>query len=269
MRVFAVSDIHTDFKKNLRTIENISTADFKNDLLILAGDVADRLETIDHTLSILRSRFSRVFYVPGNHELWVRGTGLDSLEKFTRVLELCQRLGVETTAAKLNGFWIVPLLSWYESRFDIEPNERAEDLDGWADFRYCRWPESIEEVSDYFAAMNRPAIRPYDAAVISFSHFLPRSELLPPKRHLRFKGLPKVAGCVSIEAQVREIGSRVHVFGHSHINYDCVIDGIRYVQNALSYPKEQRIPRSPMKLVWDSEAEMAKIDAVLGMTGVI
>jgi predicted phosphodiesterase len=265
MRVFAMSDIHTDFKQNLTIIENLSLSDFKGDILILAGDVADKLDTIHHSLSILRERFDRIFYVPGNHELWVRGSGMDSLEKFNRVLELSHQLDIETAPAKLNGLWIVPLLSWYESSFDIDPQDN--DLSGWADFRHCKWPQNIEKVSQHFMEMNRSVIHSYDAPVISFSHFLPRSELLPPKRHLRFKGLPKVSGSVSIEAQVREIGSRVHVFGHSHINYDCVIDGIRYVQNALSYPKEQRLHRSPVKMVWDSEIEIDRLNPMLGMAG--
>ena len=30
------------------------------------------------------------------------------------------------------------------------------------------------------------------------------------------------------------------LFGHCHINADCVIEGIRYVQNALKYPRERQ-----------------------------
>jgi hypothetical protein len=79
--------------------------------------------------------------------------------------------------------------------------------------------------------------------VISFSHFLPRRDLLPAPERLKFKGLPQVAGCTALEGQIRRLKSAVHVFGHSHILCDRVIDGIRYVQNPLRYPRErQRLP---------------------------
>jgi hypothetical protein len=113
--------------------------------------------------------------------------------------------------------------------------------------------------------MNEPNITSYDGPVISFSHFLPRPELLPPRRNLRFKGLPKVAGCTSIDGQIRRLNSKLHVFGHSHINYDCVIEGVRYVQNALAYPNEHRRERTPIKLIWHSEELDRKLEPGFGM----
>lgn len=265
MRVFAVSDIHTDFKKNWALIARLSDSEFQNDALILAGDVADRLETIRNTLSLLRSKFKRVFYVPGNHELWVRGERFDSLEKFSLIVELCAELGIDTRPACMAGLWVVPLLSWYESRFDVEPNGDDTGLESWGDFRFCRWPGEIGVLSDHFTRMNEPDIKAYNGPVISFSHFLPRPELLPPKRNLRFKGLPKVAGSTSVEDQIRRLGSVVHVFGHSHINYDCVIDGVRYVQNALAYPNERWYPRDAIKQIWDSDGPPQRLEPGFGM----
>ena len=42
MRVIALSDVHTDHPDNLRWIEELSSSDYTEDLLILAGDVAER-----------------------------------------------------------------------------------------------------------------------------------------------------------------------------------------------------------------------------------
>ncbi|HYW08298.1 MAG TPA: hypothetical protein VE913_15175, partial [Longimicrobium sp.] len=53
---------------------------------------------------------------------------------------------------------------------------------------------------------------------------------------LRFKGLPAVAGSLGIEAQIRRLGSAVHVFGHTHIPVDRVIDSVRYVQHYFRPP---------------------------------
>jgi acetolactate synthase regulatory subunit len=40
-------------------------------------------------------------------------------------------------------------------------------------------------------------------------------------------------------SQVKALNSTVHLFGHSHINCQRVVDGTRYVQAALGYEREQ------------------------------
>lgn len=251
MRIFAVSDLHTDFAENRALLERLPRGEHVRDVLVLAGDIADRLEVVEWTLRLLRGRFARVFYTPGNHELWSRDGECDSVEKFQRVVELCARLGVETAPGREAGVWVVPLFSWYEAGGGDAG--APEGLEAWADFYFCRWPEDARPPSDFFLALNEPRVREYDGPVVSLSHFLPRADLLPPAEHLRFKRLAEVAVCAPLDAQIRRLGSAVHVFGHSHINRDLEIEGVRYVQHALRYPRERDRRAEVFKLVWDEE----------------
>lgn len=250
MRVYAISDLHADFGANRLLLDRLSAARYEADALLVAGDVADDLKTIGDALALLRPRFGQVFFTPGNHELWVRRDEYDSIEKLFRVLELCERLDVKTGPFRLEGVWVVPLFSWYCADFDPEPVAEDSQLEGWADFHFCRWPAGVASPAEYLLRMNEPRVKNYDAPVISFSHFLPRRDLLPPTDRLRFKGLPKVSGCRALEQQIRRMGSRTHVFGHSHINCDKLIDGVRYVQNALRYPRERDNSTFDLKVVW-------------------
>ncbi|MGH9916018.1 MAG: metallophosphoesterase family protein [Pyrinomonadaceae bacterium] len=259
MRIFAISDLHTDFEVNYRLLDRLSTSDYKNDVLVVAGDISHRMNVIKDTLSLLCSIFSKIVYVPGNHELWVRADEVDSIEKLHRVIELCEALGVDTKPSRAGDLWIVPLFSWYDTAFDTDGDDDTAELTGWVDYYLCKWPMGIDSVSQFFMEMNRPNIKRYDAPVLSLSHFLPRRDLLPSTSQLRFKGLPKVAGSSVLEEQIRKLQSSVHVFGHSHIDCDKVIDGIRYVQNALKYPKERQKEQKtqadlsvPLKIVWNS-----------------
>lgn len=253
MSIYAVSDLHTDFTANRLIIEGLSRSAYRDDVLLVAGDIADRLEIIGYTLELLRERFAMVFYMIGNHELWVRDSlDGDSLEKLDRVIELCDRLDVHTRPARTGKLWIVPLFSWYEADFADQTGDDSE-LAGWADFFFCKWPKSIGSVCEYFTDLNAPRIRRYDGEVISLSHFLPRRDLLPDTESLRFKGLPQVAGCTRLETQIRELGSIAHVFGHSHINCDELVDGVRYVQNALRYPRERKSRSFSLKTIWPLE----------------
>lgn len=246
MRLFATSDLHTDYKENFRWLQELSDTEYRNDALIVAGDVSDRLEIIRETLLLLRSKFRQLFFTPGNHELWVRGMEINSLEKFQLVLDLCDELDIATKPVRLEDYWIIPLFSWYDGVF--EPKMKS-----WADFHFCKWPADAAPLSDYFLRLNDPYLKAYDAPVITFSHFIPRHDLLPPKEYLRISWLANVSICAALENQIRQLKSRVHICGHTHTTFDRVIDDVRYVQNAVRYPKERRTPSFPIKLIWDAD----------------
>ena len=73
-RVFAISDVHADFAVNLTWINALSKVDFKEDCLIIAGDISDNMMTLRSCLESFVKRFEVVFFTHGNHDVWTRGT---------------------------------------------------------------------------------------------------------------------------------------------------------------------------------------------------
>ncbi|XP_073001687.1 uncharacterized protein [Typha latifolia] len=264
-RVFVVSDLHTDYPENMAWVRRLSPVWYKNDVLIVAGDVAETYNNFVLTMSELKGRFGSVFYVPGNHDLWCRREEgkflqLNSLEKLTALLDACSDLGVETRPAVLDGLGIIPLYSWYHQSFDKEKDitsVRIPSLDmACKDFHACKWPAHLSNddvaLALYFDMMNERyhnatnEVQRASNEIITFSHFVPRQELCPEKRMLFYPKLPKIIGSDFLEVRLRSIhkssGSRsaCHVFGHTHFCWDAVIDGIRYVQAPLAYPRERK-----------------------------
>jgi Icc-related predicted phosphoesterase len=45
MRIFAVSDLHTDFAENRRRLQQSSSTSYLHDVLVVAGDIADDLKS--------------------------------------------------------------------------------------------------------------------------------------------------------------------------------------------------------------------------------
>ncbi|KAF8036022.1 hypothetical protein BT93_C1903 [Corymbia citriodora subsp. variegata] len=205
LRVFVLSDLHTDYSENMMWVECLSTAKHKRDVLLVAGDVAETYNNFVLTMSLLKERFKHVFYVPGNHDLWCR---------------------------------------------------RESDVSACKDYHACKWPEELSNrdtsLASYFDAMNEnnmdliEDIKKTCEQIITFSHFVPRQELCPEKRMLFYPNLPKIIGSDSLEVRLRSIhgaegsGSACHVFGHTHFCWDAVLDGIRYVQAPLAYPRERK-----------------------------
>ena len=284
MRVFALSDIHVDYLENMNWIKALSADRFSDDVLVLSGDVTHVMSRLEAALTILKQRFARLFYVPGNHELWVNdGAYGDSIQKFDAILELCRRLGVETEPARLPGsnpVWLVPLFSWYtmpqQGSDSLFLPKEGEDpsLDMWSDLYFIKWPAlEVAHPAAWFAALNKPILeRAYDAPVISFSHFLPRSDLMFGKspgggikdRNRSFN-FSRVAGSTLIEDSLRRLGSVMHLFGHQHRNRYRIEDGVLYVSHCLGYHKEREmnmiryIEMGP-RLVWDTETEVGNPD---------
>ena len=147
------------------------------------------------------------------------------------------------------------MFSWYHEDFDNDQTSLREPIECWGDFKMCRWPsyalnpETPTPSSPngtperYFLAMNDESIKnhcPNDTTfTITFSHFLPRRECMLPKKFLRIKFLPKVAGTQRLDEQIRKLKSNIHVFGHTHILANEFIDGIQYIQMCLKYPRER------------------------------
>eukprot|EP00033_Pygsuia_biforma_P000183 GCRY01000232.1.p1 GENE.GCRY01000232.1~~GCRY01000232.1.p1 ORF type:complete len:343 (+),score=63.53 GCRY01000232.1:185-1213(+) len=184
-----------------------------------------------------------------------------------------------------NEVWIVPLFGWhdpYDSAFVDHSSTlpTKKELAGvFSDYALCRWPQLNYPVPDcigvepspapcpyteaaelafpakLMCSLNQDALsRVYDAPVISFSHFLPYC-FLPPSLFLSVKLLPHAMGTTMLKKQVQYLQSKIHVFGHSHMNVDRTVEGVRYLQCSLGYPTERarwKDEISQPQFVWPS-----------------
>jgi predicted phosphodiesterase len=252
MRVFAVSDLHVDYEVNARWVKNLSHVDYRDDVLILAGDVTDVRKLFEWCLTELAGRFRKVLFVPGNHDLWVMRSErkTDSLEKLDELTRSVYSSGASMRAFSSNGVRIVPLFGWYDYSFG-EPSEELKSI--WMDYHACRWPEGMQvrEVTDHFESLNEPCVAAGRDTVITFSHFLPRIDLMPSTIPLSRRVLYPVLGSARLEQRLRRMQSSIHVYGHSHINRNQQIDGVSYVNNAFGYPSEHWITSKQLQCVYE------------------
>jgi len=242
MRIFALSDIHVDYDANANWVRSLSRFDYRDDLLILAGDVCHKQKLLASCVSAFAERFRKVVFAPGNHDLWVLGESKEktSLQKFREVEATVRENGAYMEPLILDGLLVMPLLGWYDYSFGL-PNDEIKEL--WMDFRACRWPEGFEpaDVAAHFTQLNRVPAMENVTKVITFSHFLPRIDLMPSYVPGKHRLLAPVLGSAQLEEQLRQLKPAIHVYGHSHINRSIRIDGVRYVNNAFGYPHEDRI----------------------------
>ncbi|MBB3610659.1 metallophosphoesterase [Rhizobium sp. BK602] len=253
MRVFAVSDIHLDYEENRHWLLNLSDVDYRSDILILAGDISNETRLIEWCFISLQRKFLKVCFVPGNHDLWVsRNQGMTSFDKFRSLGQLAKEHQICTEAYHDGPLSIVPLLGWYDYSFGL-PNEQL--LRSWVDFRACLWPDkmSVADITAHFLRLNQPVLSVQNDVVISFSHFVPRIDLMPEQIPMRYRYVYPVLGSAALDRQIRQLQAdrHLHVYGHSHVNRDVVIDSIEYTNNAFGYPSEQRISRKQLLCIYE------------------
>lgn len=226
----------------------------------------------------------------------------DSEVKLAEILDYAKELGVFVGPLKVSSeagrsVLVMPLYSWYHSGWDIEPDithpeylaveEAIPFYRKWGDFSMCNWPsniisdekfianlESSADLAESFALLNQPFLdmeiikktennNDDNTTIISFSHFVPRIELSPEKRFLIEPKLSKVIGSDVLESQIRQLKPDLHLFGHTHIPIDLLLEKIRYIQWPLGYFREAQFQCAPIYnsgplLVFDSNLTTRK-----------
>jgi len=252
MRVFALSDMHVDYAENLQWVLQLSQQDYKGDILILAGDVSDDMNLLARVFESLSGKFKQILFVPGNHELWIQNEEyVCSLEKFDAVASLAKQHDVCTSLYECQGVSFVPLLSWYDFSFG-EPDRHLKRA--WRDFRACHWPEQLDSnisITEHFHQKNLPLLDTKNDMVISYSHFLPRIDVMPARIPQERRRVYPVLGSENLGIQVATLNPDIHVYGHSHVNQNIELDDIHYVNNAFAYPSESRISRKQLHCVYE------------------
>lgn len=250
MRIFVGSDFHVDYQENLVWFEQLSKQDYQHDILLVVGDVANDMPLFSYVMSLLAERFSKVLYVPGNHDVWIkRSTGGTSFEKLQAIKTLCAELNIGMEAYSSGDTLIVPLTGWYDYSFGT-PGQMLRSA--WMDYRRCDWEGlSDAEVSALFDAENRLPNTAGFKSILSFSHFLPRIDLMPARMPEKYHFLYPVLGTSKLEAHIRALGSQMHFYGHSHLNRQVVKDGVTYINNAFGYPSERDIAARMLMHVGD------------------
>ncbi len=265
-RLWATSDIHIDNQENYQLLLDLSDQAYRNDMLIIAGDVTDNLQKLLDLLTAMQEKFLTVAFVPGNHELWLTDkTHQHSIEKFEAILAACDELEIVTRPVRFGqtdqSIWVVPLFSWYEQAPDKPASlfapkhgviDKTDEL--WRDFFLTKWPDSLElSIAEYFLELNSENLAlSYDDPVVSFSHFLPRQELIYSNTTERRQNplnrddpypefnFSRVAGNWDLDKQIRDIGSRLHIYGHQHRNRTREIEGVTYISHCMGYPIERK-----------------------------
>ena len=255
--LYAISDLHVGYPENHEYVDKLEP-DSAEDWLIVGGDVAERFLDVAWALHALRSRYAKVIWVPGNHELWthksdqVRSRGE---QRYQQLVDLCRKLDVLTPEDPYEVWHgpggqrtaIAPLFVLYDYSFrppGATTKEQglavAADAGVMASDEVLLHPDPYPSREAWCAARvalteRRLAERPGGLPTVLVNHFpLTRT----PTRVLRYPEFAQWCGTTRTADWHTRFDARAVVYGHLHIPRTTQEDGVRFEEVSLGYPRE-------------------------------
>jgi 3',5'-cyclic AMP phosphodiesterase CpdA len=256
VKLLAVSDLHVAYEEN-RTITDGLRPESADDWLIVAGDVGEMSTDIEWALALLRERFAKVVWVPGNHELWTPKDDpvqLRGVERYEFLVEMCRRLDVVTPEDDY-PIWsgdggpvvIAPLFLLYDYTFRPEGTSNKEEALAKAheagvvctDEYFLHpdpypsreaWCEARVELTE-----KRLSALPPELPTVLINHWPMVRE---PTRIMYYPEFAQWCGTVLTADWHLRFRSACSVYGHLHIPRTTHYDDVRFEEVSVGYPRE-------------------------------
>ena len=254
MKLYAISDLHVGFEINRKALASIS--DHPRDWLVLGGDLGETTADVEFVIRTLAPKFAKLLWVPGNHELWTVSGSPDSLRgeaKYARLVDLCRSFGVATPEDPYlewpgdgSRHVIAPLFLLYDYTFGPD-GMTPEGAVAWAAEGGVRCADEELLYPDPFPTkqawcedrcrqtFSRLAQLPDDVRTVLVNHFPLRRD------HAVLPAVPRMVpwcGTTRTHDWHRRFRATVVINGHLHIRTTRWLDGVRFEEVSLGYPRQ-------------------------------
>jgi 3',5'-cyclic AMP phosphodiesterase CpdA len=253
VRLLAISDLHVSHRSNREALAGIPA--HPEDWLIVAGDVSERPEHLVTVLDLLTSRFARVLWTPGNHDLWCPPTAADRTRgqaRYDELVAICRAAGVLTPEdpyvrwpAEPDTFIVpmfllfdytfrpadVPLdaaVAWARASGVVAGDELMLDPTPWPS--RAAWCAARCDLTEA-----RLLALPPGARTVLVNHWPLRRDLAVPPRIPRFSIW---CGTTRTEDWPRRFRARAVISGHLHLRTTLWREGVRFDEVSLGYPRD-------------------------------
>ncbi|RVW03586.1 metallophosphoesterase family protein [Rhodococcus spongiicola] len=266
-KLFAVSDTHVGHRGNRPITEEIFP-ESPEDWLIVAGDVSEKTDDIRWALTLLKSRFAKVVWVPGNHELWT--TAKDPVQmhgkaRYDYLVDMCREIGVLTPEDPY-PVWegeggpatIVPMFLLYDYTFlptgatgkeDGLRIAREKNVVATDEFLLSAEPYATRDAwCRARLEQTRKRLDALDPSVptVLVNHF---PLVRQPTEVLYYPEFSLWCGTVETADWHTRYNAVCSVYGHLHIPRTTYYDGVRFEEVSLGYPREWQRRGLPEKLL--------------------
>ncbi|MER7169893.1 metallophosphoesterase family protein [Streptomyces mesophilus] len=249
-----MSDLHVGHPVNQSVVDGL-TAQHPDDWLLVAGDVAESSSRTQEVLADLRSRFERVIWTPGNHELWTLPRDEDQsrgVARYMGLVEKCRKIDVLTPEdeyvtwrAPDQEFVIAPVHLLYDYSFRDPGVDLEEALKAAWDAGHVFSDEMLLHPDPYptrqewcharVASTEKRLAEIGERPIIVVNHY-PLEE--GPVRRMFSPHLGMWCGTRLTAEWHKRFAIHTVVHGHLHMPRSSMYDGVAVEEVSLGYPRE-------------------------------
>lgn len=257
-RVLAISDLHVNHAANWHALAALP--EHREDWLILAGDIGERVAHHEATIELLRPKFRGVVWVPGNHDLWRHSEDgrLAAPAKYRRLVEVYRSHGAVTPEDEyplvdVDGthYRLAPLFVLYDYSFRPAHLRSTADAVEWAaesgvvcadETMISPAPFASREAwcHERVTYTRGRLDEQTDEPLVLINHFPLREDLAILPAIPRFQ---LWCGTTLTEQWHTRYRVAAVVYGHLHLRATRWRDGVRFEEVSLGRPTEWAVER--------------------------
>lgn len=254
MKLAAISDIHLDVNQSypvLGCLAELLRSEHA-DAVIIAGDITEHAQTsIEAVCRLEEQSGCRVFYVPGNHDMWSENFDEQTTESiYARYVNdpHCLADKPQILEGTKGRFALIGDIGWYDYSF-ASPDFAAEELEQmscggrtWQDRLKNQWTADNRKQS---ALQLRKLEKQLEAAaglpVIAVTHMIPVREFCVPEERTMWKYFNAFLGTENLGKLFDRCRAVYSISGHVHYRKEAVHGSTRYICPCLGYHTEWKL----------------------------
>jgi len=264
MRLVYTSDLHVEHHPEVVPLIAERVRALAPEVLIVAGDVSSRIETLEAALGALRQAAPHLVFVPGNHDLWTLPGAPTSRARYEEEIPAaCARAGAVAVGGApfdIGGVVFCGVTGWYD--YSLRNREldatftRADYERGawgrlrWNDTARVIWPDDDGCELDapgicnlQVAALEAQLADAGSRPTVVVTHHLPFHGLVTSKGEPPWDFINGFMGSERLgEAMLRAANVRAGVCGHTHFRKRVDVDGrggrFTVETSPIGYPRE-------------------------------
>ncbi|HEY2744921.1 MAG TPA: metallophosphoesterase [Polyangia bacterium] len=264
MRLALTSDLHVEHHPEVVPLIAERVRALAPDVLIVAGDVSSKLDTLEATLAALRGAAPELVFVAGNHDLWTLPGAPSSRARYEREIPAaCARAGahaIGSTPIEIGGVVFCGVTGWYDYSLrnrDLDATFTRADYERgawgrlrWNDTARVVWPDDdghelaapaicAAQVAALEAQLADAGTRP----TVVVTHHLPFAGLVTSKGEPPWDFINGFMGSDRLGEAIRGAANvRAAVCGHTHFRKRLDVDGrggrFSAETSPIGYPRE-------------------------------
>lgn len=251
MRIGCISDLHIDINKDYPVLETVAAAANERalDVLLVAGDISETPQNTIEAMARLDALCGcKVYYVPGNHDMWNKNCPDRKTEEIYMAYVQDTRCLSGKHVILENGedrLALVGDIGWYDYSM-ASPGYTNAQLDGmslggrtWQDYYFNQWTKDNQaQMAGSLKALETQLAQCSALPVLAVTHMLPIDNFCVSVAKKDWSFFNAFLGSTAIEELYLRYSVRYAVCGHVHHREQLDKNGILNICPCLGYYNE-------------------------------